>query len=163
MTFKDIEFEQSILQTAEKEIHIHNLKVVCENLKEFNKRNSDEKDIRYNYHKRKTGYFNKENFVFDRINETGGYSHYSDSYFTPNWFVYISRNTEEFKMWVDRYCNRVYDSFEQYRNLYGSEEIDLFVKLFKDFYPQGGFLNSEQIKIFKKKINIKCELAQSYK
>ena len=121
MTFKNIEFEPSILETDKKEVHTHNLKVVYENLEEFNIRNSGENDIRYKYHKRKTGDFGKESFVFDRINETGGYSHYSDSYFTPNWFVYISRNIEEFEIWTDHYCDRVYGSFEQYRNLYGSE------------------------------------------
>ena len=42
-------------------------------------------------------------------------------------------------------------------------EIDLFVKLFKDFYPEGGFLNSEQIEKFKEKINVKCGLAESYR
>lgn len=89
--------------------------------------------------------------------------HYSDSYFTPNWFVYISRNIEKFKMWVDRYCDRVYNSFEEYRNRYGNKEIDLFVKLFKDFYPRGEILDKSQIESFKNKINAKCELAESYR
>jgi hypothetical protein len=66
-------------------------------------------------------------------------------------------------MWVDLYCDRVYNSFMHYKNLYGSSEIDLFVKLFKDFYPQGDFLNPDQIESFKTTINIKCQLAESYR
>lgn len=163
MTFKNIEFDTSILETKLKELHLHNLKIVCENLEEFNKRNSKEKDIRYKYHKRKIGYLGNEEFRFDRINETDGYNHFSDYYFTPNWFVYISRNKDDFNNWSDKYCNRVYNSFEQQKNSFGLKEIDLFIKLFEDFYPKGDFLNSEQIKIFKTKINTKCNLAKSYK
>jgi len=161
MTFENIEFDSSILETSEKKAHLHNLNIVCKNLKEFNKRNSKEKDIRYKYHKRKTGYLNKENFVFDRINETDGYPHFLDFYFTPDWFVYISRNIENFEIWTDNFCNRVYNNFEKNLNLYGLEEIDLFEKLFKDFYPQGNFLNLKQIESFKNKINAKCKLAKS--
>jgi hypothetical protein len=162
MTYKNIEFDSSILESDKKEAHSHNLNVVSKNISEFNRRNPEDRDIRYKYHKRKIGHFEKESFGFDRINETG-YSHYSDSYLTPNCFVYISRNTEEFEMWVDLFCDRVYNSFMHYKNLYGSAEIDLFVKLFKDFFPQGDFLSSEQIETFKKKINKKCRLAESYK
>ncbi len=162
MTFENIEFEQSILETDLKNAHLHNLKVVSENLNEFNTRNPENVDIKYKYHERESGYFGKKSFVFDRINRTG-YGHYSDSYFTPNWFVYISRNINEFPMWIDLFCDRVYGSFFHYYKLYGNEEIDLFVKLFKDFYPKGNFLNESQIETFKEKINKQCEIAESYR
>jgi hypothetical protein len=161
MKYKNIEFDLKLLENDSKNIHEHNLKIVAENLSEFNRRNPEEQDIKYKYHARKSGSFEKKEFVFDRINETG-YSHYSDFYFTPNWFIYISRNTVEFPMWVEHYCERVFNSFHKQMNLFGKKEIDLFIVLFKDFCPKGGFLSTEQELKFKSIINDKCRIAKSY-
>jgi len=162
MTFKHIIFENSILETDLKKIHINNLKIASENLIELNKRNPGEIDIEYKYHERESGYFGKKSFEFDRINTTG-YGHYSDSYFFPGWIAYASRNIEKFDEWTKNFCNRIYNGFERNKNLYGIGEIELFEKLFHNFYPQGDFLNESQIEKFKNKINLKCSLARSYK
>jgi len=130
MNYENLEFDIEILETDNKKIHSKRLKIVSDNLTEFNKRNTQENDIKYKYHKRKYGYFGKEKFMFDRVGKYD-YSHNTDFYFTPNWFIYISSDLLNFSKWLKNYSNRIDSHFHQQLNLFGKGEIDLFVKLFK--------------------------------
>lgn len=162
MKFKNIFFDSNLLNTDKREIHLSNLRIASENLMDFNFRNLEEKEINFRY-REKAGYFENSSYIFERIPTQSNYQHYSDDYFILNEVVYLSNNLEEFEALMDYYCTMLYNTFDDRLKLFGSNEIDIFTKLFENFYPKGEFLSHNQITSFQKKINEKCELAKSYK
>lgn len=149
----NIQFDKSLLES---EIHSQNLKIASLNLIEFNKRNPEKEDIKFEYIK-----VNDE-YTFRRLKDSI-YPHYSDRYLPLDWFITMVRNSQWHSQWVKYYPERMYNYFFEYYNRYGKSEIDLFVLLFQDFVPLGNFLSEGHQTEIKNNFNEHCRIAESYK
>ncbi|RDY60211.1 hypothetical protein [Flagellimonas nanhaiensis] len=149
----NIQYDSRLLETR---IHLENLTIASSNLSEFNHRNPEKDDIEFEYLEV------NGKFILRRISDSP-YPHYSERYLPLGWFITMLRNKQWHSHWVKYYPERMYSYFLEFYSLYGASEIDLFVKLFKDFVPLGDFLSTEHQDLIRNNFNEHCRIAQSYR
>jgi len=158
--YPNIEFDENLLTESNKNAILHNLNIASLNLTEFNKRNPEKDDIKFRYIRAIDN-----SLTFERV-KTSPYNlyHYTDEYLPLDWYIDMSRNPQWHEQWIKHlFSERMFNYFVKNHLANGDESIELFNRLFRDFVPLGDFLSKEHSMMFKKYINDRCDLANSYK
>lgn len=154
LDYPNIDFNPSVFDSVKSDVHKHNLSIASLNLSDFNARNPEIGVIRLKY--------DDSNYTFERVHPSNPY-HYSDKYLKINHIITMSRNPQWHSQWVSNFPNDMYGYFFGFYDRYEKREIDLFVKLFKDYYPLGDFLSEAHLMEIKSNFNERCRIAESYR